>query len=111
MAWSVWGVNIDDAAGGGILSLGYNMSSDDGGGVLTSASDLINTDPLLGPLLDNGGPTLTHALAVCSPAIDHGKNFSATARDQPVLSRVFDYPGMASALGGDGTAIGAVEAH
>ncbi len=29
-------------------------------------------DPLLGPLADNGGPTLTHALLAGSPAIDAG---------------------------------------
>lgn len=34
---------------------------------------LIGIDPLLGPLLDNGGPTLTHALAAESPAIDAGQ--------------------------------------
>src|SRR5207237_6036332 len=32
----------------------------------------INTDPMLGPLQDNGGPTFTHALLPASPAIDTG---------------------------------------
>jgi len=32
--------------------------------------DLIGVDPLLGPLADNGGPTLTHALRPGSPALD-----------------------------------------
>ena len=58
--------------GGTITSLGYNLSSDDGGGYLTGVGDQINTDPLLGPLQDNGGPTLTHALLPGSPAIDAG---------------------------------------
>jgi hypothetical protein len=31
-------------------------------------------DPMLGPLTDNGGPTLTHALRAGSPAIDAGDN-------------------------------------
>jgi predicted outer membrane repeat protein len=35
--------------GGTITSLGYNLSSDDGGGYLTGPGDQINTDPLLGP--------------------------------------------------------------
>jgi hypothetical protein len=35
-------------------------------------------DPLLGPLADNGGPTLTHALLSGSPAIDAGNNAYAT---------------------------------
>jgi predicted outer membrane repeat protein len=58
--------------GGTITSLGYNLSSDDGGGYLTGTGDQINTDPLLGPLQDNGGPTLTHELLPSSPAIDAG---------------------------------------
>ena len=39
---------------------------------LTEPTDLPNTDPLLGPLQDNGGPTETHALLPGSPAIDAG---------------------------------------
>ena len=63
--------------GGTVTSEGYNLSSDDGGGYLIGAGDQINTDPLLGPLQDNGGPTLTHALLPGSPAIDAGDpNFS-----------------------------------
>ncbi len=58
--------------GGIIISRGYNVSSDDAGGYLTGPGDQINTDPLLGALQDNGGPTLTHALLPDSPAIDTG---------------------------------------
>jgi hypothetical protein len=57
---------------GTITSHGYNLSSDDGGGFLTGPGDQINTDPLLGPLQDNGGPTFTHELLPGSPAIDAG---------------------------------------
>jgi hypothetical protein len=39
-------------------------------------------DPRLGPLADNGGPTLTHALLPDSPAIDAGNNTYATDFDQ-----------------------------
>jgi hypothetical protein len=39
-------------------------------------------DPLLGPLDDNGGPTLTHALLSGSPAIDAGNNAYASDWDQ-----------------------------
>jgi len=42
-------------------------------------SGLINTDPLLGPLQDNGGPTETHALLPFSPAIDAGNNSVCSA--------------------------------
>ena len=58
--------------GGTITSLGYNIASDNGGGVLTGPGDQINTDPTLGPLQDNGGPTFTHALLPGSPAINAG---------------------------------------
>jgi hypothetical protein len=58
--------------GGTVTSLGYNLSSDDGGGYLTGQGDQINTDPLLGPLQNNGGSTFTHALLAGSPATDAG---------------------------------------
>jgi hypothetical protein len=70
------GENIFNS-GGTVTSQGYNLSSDDGGGYLNGPGDQINTDPLLGPLQDNGGPTFTHALLPGSPAIDAGDpNFS-----------------------------------
>jgi CSLREA domain-containing protein len=52
-----------------IVSLGRNLDSDGSCG-LTGPGDLPNTDPRLGPLADNGGPTLTHALLPDSPAIN-----------------------------------------
>jgi hypothetical protein len=58
--------------GGTVTTHGYNISSDDGGGVLNGPGDQINTDPLLGPLRDHGGPTLTHLPMRGSPAIDAG---------------------------------------
>jgi hypothetical protein len=58
--------------GGTVTSHGYNVCSDDGGGYLNGPGDQINTDPLLGPLQDNGGPTFTHALLPGSPAINAG---------------------------------------
>jgi CSLREA domain-containing protein len=36
------------------------------------AGNLLQVAPLLGPLVDNGGPTRTHALAPGSPALDAG---------------------------------------
>jgi hypothetical protein len=65
------GANIYNS-GGTVSSLGYNLSSDDGGGYLNGPGDQINTDPLLGPLQNNGGRTFTHALLPGSPAIDAG---------------------------------------
>ena len=85
------GSTIFDASGisnesGIINSLGYNLSSDDGGGSLTATDDQINTDPLLGPLQDNGGPMFTHELLSGSPAIDAGDpNFDPNAFNPPML--------------------------
>ena len=67
----VFGENVFNN-GGAITSAGYYLSNDDGGGYLNGPGDLINTNPLLGPLVDNGGPTQTHALLPGSPAIDAG---------------------------------------
>jgi len=58
--------------GGTITSAGYNLCNDDGGGYLNGPGDLVDTDPLLGPLQNNGGPTATYALLPGSPAIDAG---------------------------------------
>jgi hypothetical protein len=55
-----------------VTSHGYNVCSDAGGGFLKGPGDQINTNPLLGPLQDNGGPTFTHELLTGSPAIDAG---------------------------------------
>jgi beta-glucanase (GH16 family) len=46
------------------------------------ASDLVVADPLLGPLADNGGPTLTQALLSGSPAIDSANGAACPASDQ-----------------------------
>ena len=79
--------------GATVTSHGYNISSDDGGGVLNGPGDQINTDPLLGPLGDHGGPTLTHLPLRGSPAIDAGDpNFTPPPfHDQrgPCFDRVF----------------------
>ena len=54
---------------GSINSHGYNVDSD-GNCQLTAPTDHPGVDLLLGPLQDNGGPTLTHALLPGSPAVD-----------------------------------------
>ena len=56
-----------------VTSLGYNLSSDAAGGdatigpggFLNQTGDIRNTDPMLGPLQNNGGTTYT---AVDAPA-------------------------------------------
>jgi dockerin type I repeat protein len=106
------------AAGGNIVnnqgvvtSLGCNLSSDNGGGVLTATGDQINTDPILGPLKNNGGPTLTYAPLSNSPAIDRGKDINTTGRDQRGGLRPVTYndSSIVPPIGGDRSDIGAVE--
>ena len=43
---------------------------------------IVGVDPLLAPLVDNGGPTMTHALSPASVAIDAGGNAQYLAFDQ-----------------------------
>ena len=76
---------IGNSTDGVVTSLGYNLASDNGGGFLTATGDQINTDPKLGPLADNGGPTQTFALLANSPAINAGSTLLAT--DQRGVAR------------------------
>jgi hypothetical protein len=80
--------NVFADSSGTFTSQGHNLSSDDGSGFLTGPGDLINTDPLLGPLQNNGGPTQTMALLLGSPAIDAGDNTGASNTDQRGFPRI-----------------------
>ena len=58
------------------------------------SGDIINTDPALAPLANNGGPTFTQALVAGSPALDKGgTDCPPPATDQ----RSFPRPGTAVA--------------
>ena len=99
------------------VSLGFNLIGDgqfrsidfftDGTGGDIVGTTAAPVDALLGPLAENGGPTLTHALLVGSPAIDAGN--STLAADQRGLPRPVDIAAIANAAGGDGSDMGAVE--
>lgn len=53
----------------------------------TGSRNILNQPALLGPLADNGGPTLTHALLTGSPAIDAGSDtFAVDADGVPLLT-------------------------
>lgn len=71
---------------GTITSQGYNLESTDTCG-LGAVGDIVNADPLLGPLQYNGGPTWTHALLPGSPGIDAGDNSGCPATDQRGVAR------------------------
>jgi len=73
----------------GFTSEGHNMDSDGTCG-FTGPGDLSGVDPKLGPLADNGGSTLTHALLANSPAVDAGDNAGCPTTDQRGVARPVD---------------------
>jgi hypothetical protein len=85
---------------GTITDGGFNMSSD-GSANFSGGASFNFTDPKLGPLADNGGPTLTMALLPESPAIDFGGSAGSPSTDQRGFSRPY----------GAGVDIGAFEWH
>jgi hypothetical protein len=95
---------------GTMTSKGYNLSGD-GSCNFNGPGDMNNTDPLLGPLQNNGGPTQTMALPSVSPAIDAG-NPSGCTDGQGHLLRT-DQRGMPRPDGEDKTGcdIGAYESQ
>ncbi len=90
-----------------ITSQGFNLTNDLTNGSLNQSTDIVNANPQLGPLQNNGGPTQTRALPLGSPAIDKGNSFGSTT-DQRGLKRPF---GVAAAASGDGADIGAYESQ
>lgn len=80
MAHNNPGENCDNENGGGVgliasvESRGFNLDSD--GSVRANATGpvMVNANPGVGPLANNGGPTLTHGLLAGSPAIDAGNS-------------------------------------
>ncbi len=68
------GTNNVAISGGTFTSQGYNLTNSGAGTPFTAPTDLISTNPLLGPLQDNGGSTWTQALLLGSPAIDRIPN-------------------------------------
>jgi hypothetical protein len=73
--------NVPSNCSGLVSDGGYNMSSDASVAFPASGSRT-NINPMLGPLVNNGGPTLTMALLPGSPAIDAGGAIGAPATDQ-----------------------------
>jgi hypothetical protein len=70
LAWNVNG-NCLSGGGGMIVSQGNNLESLNTCG-LSGPGDLPNTNPNLGPLVDNGGPVRTIAMLPGSPALEAG---------------------------------------
>ncbi len=100
-------------AGASFASDGYNLS-DDSTCAFAGTGDLNDVAAGLGPLANNGGPTLTHALLGGSPAIDAGDPAGCTDAAGTALATDQRGAGFARAVDGnlDGIArcdIGAVE--
>jgi hypothetical protein len=87
-------------------SIGHNLS-DDNNCTLNAFGDLPATAAMLGPLADNGGPTLTHLPLEGSPVIDAGDNPLCFETDQRGGQRPID--GNVPADGMSDCDIGAVE--
>lgn len=87
----------DDGSGVSLTTQGYNLDAGNTCG-FNVGLDLINTNPLLGPLQANGGPTATMALPMNSPAVDAGDVSCGTVTtDQRGLPRPFDGDGSTTA--------------
>lgn len=78
------GAGFENCWNQGIASAGHNIESLDQCKFI-AAGDKVNTNPLLAPLADNGGPTETMALLASSPAIDAGADCPPT--DQRGVAR------------------------
>jgi hypothetical protein len=68
------------------LSGGHNLDDDNSCG-FTTPGDLSGVAPNLGPLMDNGGDTFTHALLPGSPAIDTADDAACLPTDQRGIPR------------------------
>jgi hypothetical protein len=99
---------------GAFISAGFNLigaiNDSTGWGVFGDQVGSTNSplNALLGPLQDNGGPTLTMAPQTGSPAIDQG-NTSGVTNDQRGQSRPYTNTSLSVPFGGDHSDIGAVE--
>jgi hypothetical protein len=72
---------------GVLASQGFNLIGDTSGSSGAVAGDMIDIDPKLGPLQNNGGSTSTMALLSGSPAIDQGDPaFDPNAFSPPITT-------------------------
>jgi len=71
---------------GSIVSQGYNIDSENSCN-FNQTTDQRNTNPILGPLQNNGGQTSTMAITASSPAFNRGTNSGAPETDQRGIAR------------------------
>jgi hypothetical protein len=80
---------LSSGSSSGLVVDGGNNLSSDASCNFTNSTSFNNTDPVLGPLDNYGGPTHTMPLLAGSPAIDHGNDAAAPATDQRGRPRPF----------------------
>ena len=81
--------------------------ADANGNLIGGATPQTALNPQLGPLQNNGGPTLTHAILSGSPAIDRGSNAAAIDVTNGNVALTTDQRGVAFARILDGDHLGA----
>ena len=93
-----------------MLSDGFNLSTDNGAGLLFQANDRINAVANIGTLDFYGGKVASINLLAGSEAIDGGRATGILGSDTrgTGYARTVDV-GLANAVGGDGSDIGAFE--
>jgi hypothetical protein len=101
VAYNVDGGTGPDASGTIATANQSLLSNSTGATITTNSGTLLDVDPLLSPLANNGGPTQTMLIGPTSPAKDVGNNTLALATDQRG-------PGYSRSLGA-GPDMGAVE--
>ncbi|HTX79053.1 MAG TPA: right-handed parallel beta-helix repeat-containing protein [Longilinea sp.] len=66
----------------GFVYHAHNLIETNGDGSHACGPTRLAVDPMLGPLADNGGPTMTFALLSGSPAVDAGDDATCAKTDQ-----------------------------
>lgn len=78
---------VEDCNSNGVYTAqGVNLDSD-GSCAAVAGSNFITDDPLIAPLADNGGDTMTHSLQSGSPAIDAADAATCETADQRGIAR------------------------
>lgn len=96
-----------------LTSEGFNLIENTTGTTIVgdTTGNILGQDPMLDPVLRaNGGPTLTHALQLASPAIDKGRSLTPVlTSDQRGSFRPVDQPGVPNGAASNASDIGAYE--